>query len=122
MIQSKGLSLHYWAQDNNYANYIAKHTLTKDLKNITQKEAWTKIRPYLSHFYVFGSMAWAHILDEKRKFLQPKSEKCIYVGYSKDIKGYRILQPHSNEIVIRRDVKFDENLLACEPNSTFVPS
>jgi hypothetical protein len=61
-------------------------------------------------------------LDEKRKALQPKSEKCIFVGYSKDVKGYRLLQPHSNEIIIRRDVKFDENLSACKPNSMFVPS
>jgi hypothetical protein len=58
----------------------------------------------------------------KRKSLQPKSEKCIFVGYSKDVKVYEFLQPHCNEIIIRRDVKFDENLLACEPNSTFVPS
>jgi hypothetical protein len=54
--------------------------------------------------------------------LQPKSEKCIFVGYSEDIKGYRLLQPHCNEIILRRDVKFDENLLAYEPNSAGVPS
>jgi hypothetical protein len=54
--------------------------------------------------------------------LQPKSEKCIFVGYSDDVKGYRLLQPHCNEIILRRDVKFDENLLACEPNSAGVPS
>jgi hypothetical protein len=54
--------------------------------------------------------------------LQPKSEKCIFVGYSEDVKGYRLLQPHCNEIILRRDVKFDENLLACEPNPAGVPS
>jgi hypothetical protein len=64
----------------------------------------------------------AHIPNEKRKALQPKSEKCIFVGYSKDVKGYRLIQPHCNEIIIRRDVKFDENILSCEPNSTIVPS
>ena len=53
--------------------------------------------------------------------LQPKSEKCIFVGYSEDVKGYRLLQPHSHDIIIRRDVKFDENLLACEPNLVGVP-
>jgi hypothetical protein len=36
----------------------------------------------------FGSVAWAHIPDEKRKDLHPKSEKCIFVGYSEDVKGY----------------------------------
>ena len=103
-------------------NYIVNHTPTKALKNITPEEACTKIKPDVSHFRVFGSIAWAHIPDEKRKALQPKSEKCIFVGYSEDVKGYRLLQPHCNEIILRRDVKFDENLLACEPNSTVVPS
>ena len=51
-----------------------------------------------------------------------KSEKCIFVRYSKDVKGYRLLQPHSHDIIIRIDVKFDENLLACEPNLAGVPS
>ena len=71
---------------------------------------------------MFGCEAWAHISDEKRKALQPKSEKCIFIGYLEDVKGYRILQPHSHDIVIRRDVKFDENLLAYEPNLAGVPS
>ena len=65
---------------------------------------------------MFGCEAWAHIPDEKRKALQPKSEKCIFVGYSEDVKSYRLLQPHLHDIIIIRDVKFDENLLACEPN------
>jgi hypothetical protein len=56
------------------------------------------------------------------KSLQPKTEKCIFVGYSEDVEGYRLLQSHCNEIILRRDVKFDENLLACEPSSTIMPS
>ena len=54
--------------------------------------------------------------------MKPKSEKCIFFGYSEDVKGYRILHPHSHDIIIRRDVKFDENILACEPNVAGVPS
>lgn len=64
----------------------------------------------------------AHIPNEKHKALEPKSEKCISVGYSEDIKGYRVLQPNSIEISIRRDVKLDENISSCESNSTFVLS
>ena len=60
-------------------------------------------------------------------------KKCIFVGYFEDVKGHRLLQPKSKNIIIRRDVKFDENIsaceassagvpsLACEPNSTYVP-
>ena len=54
--------------------------------------------------------------------MQPKSEKCIFVGYSEDVKGYRLLQPHSHDIIIRRDVKFNKNILACEPNLVGVSS
>ena len=54
--------------------------------------------------------------------MQPKSEKCIFVGCSEDVKGYILIHPHSHDIIIRRDIKFDENLLACEPNLADVPS
>jgi hypothetical protein len=122
MIQYKGLSLKFWVEAISFSNSIVNCTPTMALKNITSEEAWNKIKPDASHFYVFGSVSWAHIPVEKRKVLHPKSEKCILVGYSTYVKGYRLLQPHSNEINIRRDIKFDENILSCEPNSTFVPS
>jgi hypothetical protein len=67
MIQSKGLILKYWEEAINCENNIVNCTPTKSLKNITLKEAWTKIIPYVCQFYVFGSVAWAHIPDEKRK-------------------------------------------------------
>jgi hypothetical protein len=122
MIQSKGLNLKYWAEAINCENYIVNRTPIKALKNITSEESLTKSKPDVSHFHVFGSIAWADILDEKRKALKPKSEKCIFVGYYEDVKGYRLVQPHCNEIIIRRDVKFDENILACDPNLMIVPS
>jgi hypothetical protein len=122
MIQSNGLSLLYWAEAINCANYIVNRTPTKALKNITPEEAWTKVKPDVSHFRVFGSIAWAHIPDEKRKALQPKSDNFIFFGYCENVKGYILLQPHCNEIILRRDVKFDENLFDCEPNSAVVPS
>jgi alpha-glucuronidase len=67
MIQSEGLSLYYWVEAINRANYIVNHTLMKDFKNITSEEAWTKIKLDVSHFHVFGSITWDHIPDEKTK-------------------------------------------------------
>jgi hypothetical protein len=48
MIQSKGLSLNYWAKSINCANYIVNHTPTEALKHITLEEAWKKIKPDVS--------------------------------------------------------------------------
>ena len=100
---------------------IIYRTATKVLNNITPEEAWSSIKPDVSHFCVFGSEALAHIPDEKHKALEPKSEKCIFVGYSEDVKGYRLIPLKSKNVIIRRDVKFVENILAYEPSSTDVP-
>ena len=121
MLQSKELSLNYWAEAINCENYIINRTPTKVLKNNTPEEAWSSIKPDVSHFRVFGSEAWAHILDEKHKALEPKSEKCIFVGYSEDVKGYRIIPLKSKNVIIRRDVKFSKNISAYEPSSADVP-
>jgi hypothetical protein len=49
-IQFKELSLHYWAEAINCANYIVNCTPTKALKNITPEETWNKLNPNVSHF------------------------------------------------------------------------
>ena len=54
MLQSKGLSLCFWAEAINCANY---NTPTKVLNNITPEEAWSSTKPDVSHFRVFGSEA-----------------------------------------------------------------
>ena len=121
ILQSKGLGLNFWVEEINYENYIVNHIPAKVLRNITPEEAWSSIKPDVSHFCLFGSEVWAHTPDEKHKALEPKSEKCIFAGYCEDVKGYRLLQPKSKNIIIRRDVKFDENISAREPSSKGVP-
>ena len=72
MLQSKGFSLHFWAEEINCENYIVNHTHTKVLRNRTPEEAQSSIKPDVSHFCVFGSDAWAHIPDAKHKYLESK--------------------------------------------------
>ena len=69
MNQSKGVSLLYWDEAINCANYIVKCTPTKVLQGTTLEEARTKIKPDVIHFIMFGCEAWAHIPDEKQKAL-----------------------------------------------------
>jgi len=93
----------------------------KFLKNITLEEAWSSIKIVVGHFCVFGNEAQAHIPHEKHTAIEPKSKKCIFVGYCEDVKLYRIIQPNSKNIIIRRDVKFYGNISAYEPSSEDVP-
>lgn len=62
---------------------------------------------------MFGSEAWECMLDEKGELLQPKSENYILVRNSKHVKVCIFLQPHFNEVIIRRNI--------CEPNAKFLP-
>ena len=47
--------------------------------------------------------------------------KNLFVGYSENVKGYRLLSPKSKNVIIRTDIKFAENISAYEPSSADVP-
>jgi hypothetical protein len=65
----------------------------------------------VSHFRIFGSRAWAHILTYKRKALEPQSVEWIFFGYPECVKGYILLDSHTEKLILARSVKFEEESL-----------
>ena len=53
-------------------------------------------------------MAYAYVLDELRKKLDRKGEKCIFIGYIDESKAYKLYNPSTKKVIISRDVKFIE--------------
>jgi len=45
------------------------------LANQTPQEAWSGYKPIVSHLKVFGSVAYAHVPDQRRAKLDDKSKK-----------------------------------------------
>jgi hypothetical protein len=88
MIQSKNVATQFCVEAINSVNYILKCTSTKEIIHVTLEEAWFKIKLAASHLQVFSYEPWTHILDEKHKEMKPKTEQCIFVIYSKDVKAY----------------------------------
>ena len=78
---------------------------------MTPFEAWSGHKPYVTHFRIFGSKAWARIPTEKRKSLQSQSQEFLFVGYSEDSKGYNLIKLSTNKSFIERSVQFQEEPL-----------
>ena len=51
-----------------------------------------------------------HIPSEKRKKLDRRSSKCIFVGYPQGKKGYKLYELSSGKMMVSRDVIFVENV------------
>ena len=52
----------------------------------------------------FGCPTYAHVDNGK---LEPRSMKCIFLGYKSSVKGYKLWCPETKKLVISRDVIFD---------------
>src|ERR1044072_2585627 len=72
------------------------------------EEVWTGNPIELSNLRIFGSLAYVHISSEDRSKLDPKSRRCIFIGYNNDVKGYKLWDPTKKKVVVSRDVIFDE--------------
>jgi hypothetical protein len=108
MLNEKNFPNYFWAKAVATVVYIMNRTPTSIVHGMTPKEKFTSKKPYVSHLRMFGCIAYVHVLDEKRSKLDPKVDKCIFIGYSLKQKGYRCFNPSIRKLQVSRDVVFDE--------------
>ena len=110
LLEGGGLHKRYWAEAVNTAIYVRNRCPSKAVSGKIPEELWRQKRISLSHLRVFGCEAYAHIPKQKRRKLDPKSEKKIFVGYSESSKAYRLLDTdHKGNLTIAKTVVFFEN-------------
>jgi hypothetical protein len=110
MLHAKSLPRRLWAEALNCATYIQNRYPHRYVKDKTPYEAWSSLKPEVTHFHIFDSRAWAQIPSEKRKALDPQSTECIFVGYPDDVKEYRLNDISSDRLIIERGVQFKESV------------
>ncbi|GJS82031.1 retrotransposon protein, putative, ty1-copia subclass [Tanacetum coccineum] len=73
----------------------------------TPYEIWHGQAPKLSYLKVWGCEALVkHDTLTKPNKLEPKSFKCIFIGYPKEMKGYSFYNPSENKVFVSRNVEF----------------
>ena len=71
----------FWGQAVLTSVHIHNHLHSRSYKDKTPLKNWTGKPPGVGHLWVFGSTTWVQVPKEKRQKLDPKSIKCILVGY-----------------------------------------
>jgi transposase InsO family protein len=108
MLNEKNLPNYFWAEAITIAVYIMNLTPIVVVHGMTPEEKFTSKKPDVLHLRVFGCISYVHVLDEKRSKLDPKVEKCIFIGYSLEQKGYKCFHPSTRKLQVSRDVVFHE--------------
>ncbi|KAG8482597.1 hypothetical protein CXB51_024457 [Gossypium anomalum] len=75
---------------------------------MTPQEVWSGNPVNYYDLKIFGCPAYAHVDNGK---LEPRSIKCVFLGYKAGVKGYKLWCPENRKVVISRDVVFDETAM-----------
>ncbi|KAG8472573.1 hypothetical protein CXB51_034505 [Gossypium anomalum] len=74
----------------------------------TPQEVWSGNPADYSDLKIFGCPTYAHVGSGK---LEPRSIKCVFLGYKAGVKVYKLWYPKNRKVVISRDLVFDETAM-----------
>ncbi|KAL0436613.1 UNVERIFIED_CONTAM: Retrovirus-related Pol polyprotein from transposon TNT 1-94 [Sesamum radiatum] len=109
---SSGLSKSFWGDALMTAAYLINRSPSVPLSGKVPECVWTDSNVDLSALRVFGCSAFALQNSDK---LDPRAQKCVFIGYPNGVKGYRLWvrsQP-AIKIITSRDVTFNELEMPC---------
>ena len=122
MLLAAGMSKGFWEEAVKTAVHVRNRAPKKSLDWRTPFEIITGSKPDVSHFRVFGCLAYRHIHKDHRRKLDAHAQPLTFVGYEAGSKGYRLWDKHTHKIVSSTDVVFDELVFPDRPETIPQPS
>lgn len=107
MFLARNVSNELWAEAISYAVFIQNRTLSS-IGLATPYELVHGEKPDVSSLRIFGSPAFIHVPDARRRKLDPKAIEGIFVGCCSFSKAYRIWIETKRKIQVSRNVIVDE--------------
>ncbi|GJV56073.1 retrotransposon protein, putative, ty1-copia subclass [Tanacetum coccineum] len=117
MMSQTTLPKSFWDYALEFVARILNMVPTKKVDN-TPYEVWHGQAPKLSYLKVWGCEALVKrdTLTKPDK-LEPRSIKCIFVGYPKETMGYSFYYPPENKVFVTQNAEFFENSLITQEAS-----
>ena len=109
MLEAAGLAKSFWAEAVKTACYLINRSPSTAINLKTPMEMWSGKPSDYSSLHVFGCPVYVMYNNQERTKLDPKSRKCIFLGYADGVKGYRLWDPTARKVIISRDIIFAEN-------------
>ncbi|KAK8685931.1 hypothetical protein V6N13_124962 [Hibiscus sabdariffa] len=105
MMSHSDLLVSFWGHALETAAFTLNRVPSKSVQK-TPYEIWTGKRPSMSFMKIWGCQAYVkHQMSTK---LEPRSLKCIFVGYPKETKEYYFFNPKENKVFVARTGDFLE--------------
>ena len=105
MMSQVELPISFWGHALETAAFTINRVPTKSVQK-TPYEMWHGRKPSLSFMKIWGCDAYVKKLTSDK--LAPKSEKCVFVGYPKETKGYYFYNRNENKVFVARNGTFLE--------------
>lgn len=98
MIFYMNVPKYLWGDAILTASYLINRMPTKVLQYITPLDCLKKVFPESRinsdlHLKIFGCTAYVHTPKRLRSKLDPRAEKCVFIGYAPNKKGYKCFNP-----------------------------
>ena len=105
MMPHTDLPVSFWGYALETATYVLNRVSSKSVKTTPLKE-WYGKKPKVSHLKIWGCEAYVRKLQPDK--LESKAEKCIFVGYPKEIVGCNFYNKYEGKTFVAKTGHFLE--------------
>jgi len=80
----------FWAEAVNHASYLVNISSSIVIDLQIPEEIWQGVSVDYSTLQIFGCPTYSLVDSQKKNKLESKSKKCIFIGFTKGVKGFRL--------------------------------
>ncbi|GJZ08227.1 retrovirus-related pol polyprotein from transposon TNT 1-94 [Tanacetum coccineum] len=108
MLSASKLPLFFWAEAIATACYTQNRSIIIPTHEKTAYHIINDRKPSIKHLHIFGCTCYLTRDGENLDKMKEKGDPCILVGYSTQLKGYRVYNKRTRLIIESIHLRFDE--------------